>query len=105
MPNCVGWSPSSSGSIKWGYTTNITAPSGNVLTPQLAFSSYYFKSKDSVLLDKVPFPNNPSWCVVQCARRPHDLLATRHAIAIVLTLVRCTATTSATQQTKATGTR
>jgi hypothetical protein len=41
MPNCVGWSPSSSGSIKWGYTTNITAPSGNVLTPQLAFSRYY----------------------------------------------------------------
>ena len=36
MPNCVGWSPLSSGSKKWGYTTAVTSPAGESLTPQQA---------------------------------------------------------------------
>ena len=31
IPNCVGWSPASSGSVKWGYATAVDG-----LTPQNA---------------------------------------------------------------------
>ena len=58
MPNCVGWSPLESGSIKWDYTTAIES-----LTPQEAFSKYYFSqglSSQSVLIDSEEVQKNPT---------------------------------------------
>jgi hypothetical protein len=40
--DCVGWSPNSRGSKKWGWTVNITTPTGSQLTPQAAFHSWYY---------------------------------------------------------------
>jgi hypothetical protein len=60
-PNCVGWTPASQASKRWGYHTAVTpADGGAALTPQQAFSEYYFKQQHSVLIDQIRFPNNPS---------------------------------------------
>ena len=51
MPNCVGWSPLESGSKKWGYTTAVASPTGESLTPQQAFSKFYFsRGKENPLM-------------------------------------------------------
>ena len=67
MPNCVGWSPLESGSQKWGYTTAITTPTGKSLTPQQAFSRFYFSEGsgvDAVLIDTTALQAN-THCVYQ----------------------------------------
>lgn len=60
MPNCVGWSPLSTASKKWGYTTSVRAADGRALTPQQAFSAYYFDGKDAVTVDQTHTLDNPS---------------------------------------------
>eukprot|EP00041_Stephanoeca_diplocostata_P023354 m.572245 g.572245 ORF g.572245 m.572245 type:complete len:442 (-) comp22269_c0_seq4:1603-2928(-) len=60
IPNCVGWTPASSGDQKWGYTTAVTAPDGTSLTPQEAFSAYYFHGKYQNLIDNTTVQNNPT---------------------------------------------
>lgn len=60
VPNCVGWSPLSSGSKKWGYRTSVKAVDGRQLTPQQAFSAYYFGGTDAITIDQTRFPDNPS---------------------------------------------
>ena len=65
-PNCVGWSPLESGSLKWGYSTAIQH-----LPPQEAFSMYYF-SKGSIededekylFIDDEMLQKNPT-CIYQ----------------------------------------
>ena len=62
MPNCVGWTPSESGSVKWGYRTAIRN-----FTPQQAFSEFYFShgnSKNSVLIDENEVQENKN-CVYE----------------------------------------
>lgn len=60
MPNCVGWSPLESGSKKWGYTTAVTSPTGDSLTPQQAFSKYYFSNgkEDPLMIDPLALQAN-----------------------------------------------
>jgi len=60
MPNCVGWSPLESGSQKWGYRTSVSGADGAQLTPQQAFSRWYFGKGDTVTVDALRFPANPS---------------------------------------------
>lgn len=62
MPNCVGWSPNSSGSKKWGYTTSVAVADGRTLTPQEAFLAWYNGDRVAgVAIDSAnPFFNNPS---------------------------------------------
>jgi hypothetical protein len=63
MPNCVGWSPLESGSIKWGYSTSVAVPDGRSLTPQQAFGAWYRGDKAAgVAVDGHAFFDNPS-CV------------------------------------------
>jgi O-palmitoleoyl-L-serine hydrolase len=79
MPNCVGWSPLESGSKKWNYTTAIQLKNDRSLTPQQAFSKYYFstrmnnsislsmlnnllKDDTNILIDSTTLQNN-SHCV------------------------------------------
>ena len=57
IPNCVGWSPKEPGSKKWGYTTPVEK-----LTPQQAFSQWYFGSKTkqtTVVVDAFALQKNP----------------------------------------------
>jgi hypothetical protein len=56
MPNCVGWSPLSSGSKKWGYTTAVSGR-----TPQQAFGAWW-KGETVVAIDDHKFFDNPT-CV------------------------------------------
>ena len=56
MPNCVGWSPQSPGSKKWGYTTAVSGR-----TPQQAFGAWW-KGEAVVLIDDHKFFDNPT-CV------------------------------------------
>ena len=67
-PNCVGWSPQESGSKKWGYKTSVQG-----MTPQQAFTEYYFGEFDgdestvggrrsTVLIDAARLQANPA-CV------------------------------------------
>lgn len=60
IPNCVGWTPASSGDKKWGYTTAVTATDGTSLTPQQAFSAYYFHGKYRGIIDNTTVQSNPS---------------------------------------------
>jgi hypothetical protein len=61
MPNCVGWSPLSTGSKKWGYTTAVTIPDGRSLTPQQAFGAYYRGDKAAAAaIDQHTFFDNPT---------------------------------------------
>jgi hypothetical protein len=57
IPNCVGWTPSCSGSIKWGYRTEVAS-----LTPQQAFGDYYYGRgvASRTTIDPVSFRHNPS---------------------------------------------
>ena len=57
VPNCVGWTPSSSGSRKWGYATAVDG-----LTPQEAFSAWYFYGSARSVIDTAPLQGNPT-CV------------------------------------------
>jgi hypothetical protein len=44
VPNCVGWSPKTAGSLKWNYTISVPSPSSansGTVTPQQAFSAWY----------------------------------------------------------------
>ena len=61
IPNCVGWSPKSSGSKKWGYTTQV-----DKRTPQQAFGDWYFArgSGANVTIDAAGLQMNPS-CLYQ----------------------------------------
>eukprot|EP00039_Didymoeca_costata_P003304 m.66724 g.66724 ORF g.66724 m.66724 type:complete len:445 (+) comp11829_c0_seq1:35-1369(+) len=59
MPNCVGWSPLESGSRKWGYTTKVHG-----LTPQEAFSAYYFNNTHHNMIDDETQQQNPT-CITQ----------------------------------------
>eukprot|EP00039_Didymoeca_costata_P011489 m.161580 g.161580 ORF g.161580 m.161580 type:complete len:432 (+) comp15189_c0_seq8:18-1313(+) len=54
-PNCVGWSPLESGSMKWGYTTKV-----NGMTPQEAFSAYYFNNTHHSMIDDEDQQQNPT---------------------------------------------
>ena len=54
VPNCVGWSPEESGSQKWNYTTRVSG-----LTPQQAFSRYYFGG-ERAYLDASRLQQNPT---------------------------------------------
>jgi hypothetical protein len=56
MPNCVGWSPLSPGSKKWGYTTAVSGR-----TPQQAFGAWW-KGETVVAIDDHKFWDNPT-CV------------------------------------------
>lgn len=56
MPNCVGWSPKSPGSEKWGYTTAVGGR-----TPQQAFGAWW-KGETVVAIDDHKFFDNPT-CV------------------------------------------
>jgi hypothetical protein len=56
MPNCVGWSPLSHGSKKWGYTTAVGGR-----TPQQAFGAWW-KGEAVVAIDDHNFFDNPT-CV------------------------------------------
>jgi hypothetical protein len=56
MPNCVGWSPQSSGSKKWGYKTAVAGK-----TPQQAFGAWW-KGETVVAIDDHKFFDNPT-CV------------------------------------------
>lgn len=60
MPNCVGWSPLESGSKKWGYSTAVSSPTGETLTPQQAFSKYYFSNgkADPLMIDPLALQAN-----------------------------------------------
>ena len=60
MPNCVGWSPLESGSKKWGYTTAVASPTGESLTPQQAFSKFYFSKgkEDPLMIDPLALQAN-----------------------------------------------
>lgn len=61
MPNCVGWSPLSTGSKKWGYTTAITLADGRSLTPQQAFGAYYRgDTAAAVAIDQHTYFDNPT---------------------------------------------
>lgn len=61
MPNCVGWTPSSPGSLKWGYRTAVTVPDGRSLTPQQAFSAFYAGDRAaSVAIDAHQLLDNPT---------------------------------------------
>ena len=53
MPNCVGWSPESSGSEKWGYTTKVQG-----MTPQQAFSRWYFAGGPARVIDTAALQRN-----------------------------------------------
>ena len=57
MPNCVGWSPQESGSRKWHYRTAVDG-----LTPQQAFSAWYFRGAAKDVIDAAPLQGNPT-CV------------------------------------------
>ena len=59
IPNCVGWSPLSSGSKKYGYTTSVAVPDGRKLTPQQAFGAYYHGDA-MIAVDGFDFLDNPS---------------------------------------------
>jgi len=62
MPNCVGWTPKSPGSEKWGYTTAVALPNGGrSVTPQQAFGAWW-KGETIVAVDQHPFFDNPT-CV------------------------------------------
>jgi len=56
MPNCVGWTPQSPGSKKWGYTTAVSGR-----TPQQAFGAWW-KGETVVAIDDHKFFDNPT-CV------------------------------------------
>jgi len=58
MPNCVGWSPLSPGSKKWGYTTAVSLPDGRSVTPQQAFGAWW-KGETIVAIDNHTFFDNP----------------------------------------------
>merc|ERR1712137_542 len=65
QPNCVGYSPLESGSLKWNYTTSVQF-GGLSYTPQRAFSEYYDSRKASTakanwtIIDETVFSKNPS---------------------------------------------
>jgi hypothetical protein len=66
MPNCVGWTPASTGSEKWGYRTSVEG-----LTPQQAFSRWYFEGAPAasrVLIDSAALQKNPT-----CIFRGHPV--------------------------------
>ena len=65
FPNCVGWTRNQPGSWRYHYWTAIQSnnASGGLLTPQQAFSRYYFSrgsSVDSMLIDQEPLQANPT---------------------------------------------
>jgi hypothetical protein len=63
----VGWIPSDSGSLKWKYSTSIAGQQHGRVTPQQAFSDYYFSTgapDEWVLIDPLRLQQNPS-CVYQ----------------------------------------
>ena len=70
MPNCVGWSPLETGSRKWGYRTSVAGVDGAQLTPQQAFSRWYFGKGDAVTVDALRFPGNPS-CIYHAPPSTH----------------------------------
>lgn len=55
MPNCVGWDPRESGSLKWNYTTQVMG-----FTPQQAFDRWYHQQVNTMLLDDAVLQQNPS---------------------------------------------
>jgi len=77
MPNCVGWSPLESGSKKWGYTTAVASPTGESLTPQQAFSKYYFSNgrHDPLMIDPLPLQANK-----HCVYLGHPAMSEQYVI-------------------------
>merc|ERR1712115_773384 len=59
-PNCVGWSPLSTGSKKWGYTTAVEMSNNKSFTPQQAFSHFFKGGGINAFIDAVEFPQNPT---------------------------------------------
>ena len=69
MPNCVGWSPLSLGSKKWGYTTAVSLPDGRSVTPQQAFGAWW-KGETIVAIDNHTFFDNPTCVYLGHTPRP-----------------------------------